>query len=57
MKRIIELPDKMYNRIKSDNGHGYCSLRDGDERIVVEAILHSTPYEEPVIRDCGEENE
>lgn len=41
MLLTIKLPDKTYNRIKSDNGHGYCSLRDNDERIVVEAIIQA----------------
>ena len=41
MELIIKISDKVYNRIKSDNGHGYCTLRDQDERIIVNAVCNS----------------
>ena len=41
MRIVIDLSDKTYYRIKSDNGHGYCSLRDEDMREVVTAICNS----------------
>lgn len=41
MELIIKIPDKVYHRIKSDNGHGYCTLRDQDERVIVNAICSS----------------
>lgn len=41
MELIIKIPDKVYHRIKSDNGHGYCTLRDQDERVIVNAICNS----------------
>ena len=47
MKIVIEIPEKTYKRIKSDNGHGYCSLRDDDERTIVSAIC-----EGKVKRNC-----
>ena len=40
MELIIKISDKVYNRIKSDNGHGYCALRDQDERVIVDAICN-----------------
>lgn len=41
MELMIKIPDKVYNRIKSDNGHGYCTLRDQDEHVIVNAICNS----------------
>ena len=41
MELVIKIPDKVYNRIKSDNGHGYCTLRDQDERVIVNAVCSS----------------
>ena len=41
MELVIKIPDKVYNRIKSDNGHGYCTLRDQDERVIVNAVCNS----------------
>ena len=43
MKIVIDISEKSYSRIKSDNGHCYCSLRDDDEKIVVTAICGGTP--------------
>jgi len=41
MELIIKIPDKVYHRIKSDNGHGYCTLRNQDEPVIVNAICNS----------------
>ena len=41
MELVIKIPDKVYNRIKSDNGNGYCTLRDQDERVIVNAVCNS----------------
>lgn len=41
MELVIKIPDKVYNRIKSDNGHGYCTLRSQDEHVIVNAVCNS----------------
>ena len=41
VKLLLEIQDKTYQRIKSDNGHGYHTLRDDDMHEVVNGIITS----------------
>ena len=53
VKRIVELPKELYDAVKSGD------VQNGSiaSRMILNAIAESKPYEEPIIRDCGEENE
>lgn len=51
MQIVINIPEKVNNRLRSNLGHGYC-LPNEDVKIIAEAIYNGQSVPHGVCMDC-----